>query len=193
MGLDMLLLFGRGHDVDGPAEGGGAEHPGGGAFQNLDALDVLKGHGKVGRQVAGLRVADVHAVEQYGDLVKGASPDGDVRLYAHGAPLADVDAGGILQEVVHTLYRRVLDGLAVQYSHNPCHFRLGQRHPASDHFNSVHLVYILYAGEFRLRGNHAVVGERQRGDSQHADGHFLVQGVEHGVGLVHEMGEADYR
>ena len=43
--------------------------------------------------------------------------DGDVSLYAHGPSLSDIYAGGILQQVVYALYRRILYGRAIQYSH----------------------------------------------------------------------------
>ena len=174
MGLDVFLFFSRSDDVDGPAKGGGAEDPGCGAFQDFNAFDVFDGHGEICRQVAGLRVVDVHAVEQDGNLVKGAPADGEVCLYAHRATLAHVDACGILQEVVYTLHGRAFNRGAVQYSHHSRRFLVGQRHPGAGHFDALHHHFAVGQVVFRLCRHRLRVGKRQGGDGQRADDHFAV-------------------
>ena len=66
----------------------------------------------------GLRVTDVDAVEQDRDLLVGSASHTDVGLRSNGASLADINAYGVLQQIVNTLYRRRLNVPAVQYSYH---------------------------------------------------------------------------
>ena len=68
-----------------------------------------------------LRVADIDAIEQDGNLFAATAPDTDIRLRTDRAALAHVDAAGHLQQVVNTLYWRRLNVFARQYSdHSHC-------------------------------------------------------------------------
>ena len=126
-----------GHDIDGAKQGGGPVDARCRAFQDLNALDVAEVDGEVKGVVAGLRVGDVDAVEEDGDLVVGAAADADVGLHAHRAPLAHIDAEGVFEQVVDRLRRRRGDRHAVQQRHDPRAAVERHRHPARRHPHAV--------------------------------------------------------
>ena len=99
----------------------GAIDAGGRTLENLDSLNVADVAGEVEGVVPRLRVADVDAVEQDGDLLLRAASDAHVRLGSDGSTLADIHACGVLQKVVNTLYWRRLNIVTRQYSyHSRC-------------------------------------------------------------------------
>ena len=81
-------------DVDGTAEGLAAKHTRGSAFENLDALNVGKVDGEIGRVVARVGIADGYAVNKDGNLVVRTAVDANVRLHTKAAALSDINADG---------------------------------------------------------------------------------------------------
>ena len=115
------------HHIHRPYERRRAIDASGRAFQHLDADDVAQ----VARQVEGvvprLRIADVDAVQQDGYLLAAAATDADIRLGTQRTALPDVNAYGIFQQIVNTLYWRRLNILAAQYSDHSRGLSKGKR------------------------------------------------------------------
>ena len=81
-------------DVYAAAKRGTAIYAAIGTRKDFDALDVLGTDWEVCGKMAGLRAADVYAVQQEGYLVERASVDTDVRLDTKASALTDIDARG---------------------------------------------------------------------------------------------------
>ena len=64
------------------------------AFKNLDALNVGKVDGEIGRVVARVGIADGYAVNKDGNLVVRTAVDANVRLHTKAAALSDINADG---------------------------------------------------------------------------------------------------
>ena len=129
--------------------------------------------------MARLRVADVDAVKQNRDLFVVATAHTDVGLGTDGPSLSDIDAYGVLQQIVNTLHRRRLNVLAAQYSYHSRLLTKGQRRPRT---GDLHLVERLLPAVNRVRGHlgHVVadaVGLRvgQRSNAQRADENLSAQ------------------
>ena len=117
--VDAGSRFRAGDDVDGADQRGGAVNASGRPLEDLDTVDLGQVHGQVQGQVARLRVADVDAVEQDGDLVESAAADADVGLHAHRAALAHVHPYGVFEQVIDALDRGRADQQGVQHRHHP--------------------------------------------------------------------------
>ena len=63
-----------------------------------------------------LWITDVDAIEQDDDLFAGTTSDGDVCLGTNRASLTDIDADGVFQQIVNTLYGSLRNIGTVQYS-----------------------------------------------------------------------------
>ena len=92
--------------------------------------------------MACLRVADVDAVEQDGDLLLCSSPDANVGLRSNRSTLTDIDSCCIFEQIVNTLYRRRLNVLAAQYSDHSRRLPQGKRstRPGDFHVVERHLI-----------------------------------------------------
>ena len=89
---NAALGLGFGHDVDGTAKSRCAKDTCRCAFEHLDAVDVRKRNGKIGGIVPCLGVANVHAIQQNGNLVERSAVDRDVRLNSKASALTDIHA-----------------------------------------------------------------------------------------------------
>ena len=118
-GLHVVAPGLSGHDVDGPAEGVHPQHPRRRTLQHLDALHV----GQIDRHVEvvmpRLRVGHVDPVEQHQHLVGRAAPDGEVGLHAARAPLAHVQPGHLVEQLVHRAHGKAFYLLPVQHREHP--------------------------------------------------------------------------
>ena len=81
-----------GDDIDSAAKALATIDTTGCALEHLDAFYVADADGKVCRKMSCLGIADVDAVEQKRDLIKGAAIDADVRLNTKATTLTDVHA-----------------------------------------------------------------------------------------------------
>ena len=109
------------HDIHCPHQRRRAIDTTGRTLQHFDANDVAHIAWQVEGIVSRLRITDVDAVQQDGNLLTAAASDANVRLGTKGTALTDVNAYGIFQQVVNTLYWRRLNILATQYSdHSRC-------------------------------------------------------------------------
>ena len=81
-------------DIDSSAKALTAIDATGCAFEHLDTFYVADADGEVCRKMSCLWIADVDAVEQKRDLVKGAAIDADVRLNTKATALPDIHACG---------------------------------------------------------------------------------------------------
>ena len=136
MHLGAGVLLRARDDVDGADQRRSAVDASRRALQDLDPLDLRQVHGQVHHEVARLRVADVDAVEQHGDLVEGAAADADVGLDTHRTALAHVHPNCVFEQVVDGLGRRLADQQRVQHRDHPGGLMYGQRdtRPADRHF-----------------------------------------------------------
>jgi len=124
------------HDIDGPYKRGGAVDASSRSLEHFYAEDVAQVAGQIEGVVGGLRVAEVDAIEQDGDLLLGAASDADVGLCTNGTALADIDAYGEFQQIVNTLYGSLLNVGTFQYSDHFRSLTLGQgrSRPGDTHF-----------------------------------------------------------
>src|ERR1039458_6386456 len=81
----------RGDDIDDAADGVRAIERGTGAAHDFNALDVFERHRDIHVGVAGLRVAEAHAVEQDEGLAEAGAADGEIGLHAIGRALLEVE------------------------------------------------------------------------------------------------------
>ena len=89
---NAALGLGFGHDVDGTAKSRCAKDTCRCAFEHLNAVDIRKRNGKIGGVMPCLEVANVHAIQQNGNLVERSAVDRDVRLYTKASALTDIHA-----------------------------------------------------------------------------------------------------
>ena len=188
------LLGGARHDVDGSHERRGAVDAACGAFEHLDADNLAQVDGQIHRVVACLRVADVDAVEQEDDLFGSTSTDTDVSLCTNGSTLADIDAYGVLQQIVNTLYGSLRNIGTFQYSYHSRSLTTRQGRPGARHRDFLQQHLARRRGGSRVaddRGcrNTLCRGERERGYRQDAAHHFTPQTGKQRVALVPEMME----
>ena len=181
MKLHAALRVDAGHDVDGAHQRRGAVHAAGRAFEHFDAFNLTNVYRKIGGVVAGLGVADVDAVQKDGDLVERSPPDADVRLYSHVAPLADIDANGVLQQVVHTLCGRGGDVVAVEHSYHARRLPQGCGDTRARDAYFLQLVLHFPGLVFYLCGNRLGVGKCQHRDDKHTDVHLQFQAAENSI------------
>ena len=184
------------NDIDSPKERRRAEHSPGRALYNLDAFNLADVHGQVKGVVPRLRVADVNAVEQYGDVLARTSPDAYVRLCPYGTALADVHAHGILQQVIHTLRRRGGNLVASKHSYNPRHAASCQRCPRGRHVHfaqhdGAHRVCRPRAVKVCAHAHAVCLGVSQGGNAQRPYKHLAAKAREQGVTLAAEMLELE--
>ena len=106
------------HDIDCSGQTGCSIDSTCGTLKHFNALNLADIHRKIKTVVTCLRIADVDAVKQDGDLLLGSSPDSNVSLRANGPSLADIYSCRILEQIVNTLYWRRLNVLAAQYSYH---------------------------------------------------------------------------
>ena len=74
-----------------------------GALQHFDALNQHRVHRNVHGVFVGLRVGDVHSVEQYLHLPSRTAAHGEVGLHPARSAFAQVDTGQVLQQVAGCL------------------------------------------------------------------------------------------
>ena len=96
------------NDVDGPKQRRGTVSTGGGTLENLNPFDLGDRDREIGRVVPGLRIRDIHSIQQDGDLLACAAAQADIRLDSFRTSLADVNTHGRLQQVIDVRgrYRR---------------------------------------------------------------------------------------
>ena len=83
--------------------------------------------------MARLWVTDVDAVQQQDNLVLRTSAYRDVGLGANRSPLSHIHAYSVFKQIVNTLYWRLRNILAIQYSYHSRSLTLGQWRPRSSH------------------------------------------------------------
>ena len=106
-------------DIDSAQQRRCTIHPCRRALKHFDAFDVAEVHRKVEGVVPRLRISDVDAIQEDGDLVAGAAADADVGLHPHRAPLTHIHAQGVFEQVVDRLGRGRCDRHAVQERDDP--------------------------------------------------------------------------
>ena len=141
-----------------------------------------------------LRVADVYAVKQDGDVLAGASAYADVGLCPDRASLPDIHACSILEQVVNTLHRGSGNLVAPEYVYNSRRMASCQRRARS---RNVHLVehhgltgrlhsavHLLYPGAYAVG-----LGIGKSGNTKRADKHLSAQARKERIALVAETRE----
>ena len=185
-----------GHDVDGSHERRRSVDSCCRTFEHFDVVDV----GLVDRIVEGvvprLRVADVDAVEQHGNLLAASSADTDVGEGSHRAFLSDVGSCHEFQHVVNTLYRCRLNLVAAQYSDHSRLLTLGQRRSRSPHFHHLQLSCGGHhcgvgTGLVGVGADTGSLGVGQCGNTQGTHKHFAAEHTEERVALVAEPFELE--
>lgn len=62
-------------------------------LEHFDVVDVGKSYRKIRSIVTSLRIGNVDAIQENGNLVKGSTIDGDIRLNTKATTLTDIHAG----------------------------------------------------------------------------------------------------
>ena len=185
----IFFLF-SGDDIDGAIEGLAAEGAGGGSVVDFDALDIVHSDKEICREVSSLRVGDGNSVQENGHLVKSSSAYANIRLYAEGTTLSHVYAGAEFQQVVDSLYMRLLDVLASQDLDFGGRFPSCHRHSGSAYHHFVQLLLldaqvltgIVHAVRARRYGR--IVGDAQHGYRKGTDAYLPVQTGKCSIPLV---------
>ena len=86
-----------------------------------------------------LWITDVDAIEQDDDLFARTASDRDVGLGTNRASLTDIDAYGVLQQIVNTLYGSLRNIGTIQYSDHSRSLTSRQGRPGASHTDLLEL------------------------------------------------------
>ena len=139
-----------------------------------------------------LRVTDVNAVQQDGDLFVVAAAHTHIGLCTDGTALSHIHAHSQFQQIVYTLYCRRLNIVARQYRYHSHLLTLRQRRSRSHHTHPFEHHLSVCADrvcryQLHVRADAVGGSMRQRSHTQYTDNDLTSQTREQRVALVGEV------